>query len=65
VYIVMAAFGEDSTASFHIFVNPLVAFLWIGGALLVIGGLISWWPEAAPATVDVRAGRLAPGTVSS
>ena len=72
VYIVMAAFGEDGTASFHIFVNPLVAFLWLGGALLVLGGLISWWPSAAkspqsaPVTVAVsRAGRLAPGTVSS
>lgn len=65
VYVVMAAFGEDGAASFHIFVNPLVAFLWIGGALLVIGGLISWWPEAAPVTVDARAGRFAPGTVSS
>ena len=57
VYIVMAAFGQDGAASFHIFVNPLVAFLWLGGALLVIGGLISWWPEAAPVTVDARTGR--------
>ena len=65
VYIVMAAFGEDGTASFHIFVNPLVAFLWLGGALLIVGGLISWWPEASPASINVRAGRLAPGTVSS
>ena len=71
VYIVMAAFGEDGTASFHIFVNPLVAFLWLGGALLVLGGLISWWPstakspQSAPVTVGARAGRLAPGTVSS
>ena len=75
VYIVLAAFGEDGTASFHIFVNPLVAFLWLGGALLVVGGLISWWPtsskspsstkspESAPVTDDVRAGRVAPGTV--
>ena len=71
VYIVMAAFGQDGAASFHIFVNPLVAFLWLGGALLVVGGLISWWPsstkspKSAPQTVDARAGRLAPGKVST
>ena len=71
VYIVMAAFGEDGTASFHIFVNPLVAFLWLGGALLVLGGLISWWPssakspQSAPAAAALRARQLAPGTVSS
>lgn len=65
VYVVMAAFGEDGAASFHIFVNPLVAFLWLGGAVLVIGGMISWWPETAHAPAAVRAGRLAPGTVPS
>ncbi len=71
VYIVMAAYGEDGTASFHIFVNPLVAFLWLGGALLVLGGLISWWPSpvtsptTAPAAANVRARRLTPDTVSS
>ncbi len=71
VYIVMAAYGEDGTASFHIFVNPLVAFLWLGGALLVLGGLISWWPSpatsptTAPAAAGLRARRLGPDTVST
>ena len=65
VYVVMAASGADGAASFHVFVNPLVAFLWLGGALLVVGGLISWWPEAAPMVADARAGRAAPAAAAS
>lgn len=47
LYIVLTGWEEDS-ATFYVFVNPLVSWIWIGGLVLVIGGLISWWPEPKP-----------------
>ncbi|HEX8856421.1 MAG TPA: cytochrome c-type biogenesis CcmF C-terminal domain-containing protein [Thermoleophilaceae bacterium] len=49
-------------ASFRLIVSPLVEWVWIGGALAVLGGLISLWPR--PRSLRVRsaawaaAGRL-------
>lgn len=54
LYIVLTGWQEDS-ATFYVFVNPLVSWIWIGGLVLVIGGLISWWPEKRPEEVPSRA----------
>lgn len=32
-------------ATFDVFVNPLIDFIWIGGALFLLGGLIVLWPR--------------------
>jgi cytochrome c-type biogenesis protein CcmF len=39
-------------AQFHFIVSPLVLWIWIGGAIVFIGGLIAAWP--APSTVRAR-----------
>jgi cytochrome c-type biogenesis protein CcmF len=47
---------------FRINVNPLVIWIWIGGAIGVIGGLIAVWPTASARrrrVSDVYAARLA------
>ena len=47
---------------FRINVNPLVMWIWVGGAIGVIGGLIAAWPGAAARrrrVSDVYAARLA------
>ena len=31
-------------AHFTFIVNPLVAWFWIGGAILVLGGILAMWP---------------------
>jgi cytochrome c-type biogenesis protein CcmF len=49
-------------ADFRINVNPLVSWIWVGGAIAAIGGLIAIWPapEARRRRVsDVYAARLA------
>jgi cytochrome c-type biogenesis protein CcmF len=49
-------------ADFRVNVNPLVSWIWIGGAIAVVGGLIAIWPapEARRRRVaDVYAARLA------
>ncbi len=49
LYVVLTGWQPDGSASFFIFVNPLVVWLWIGGVVLLIGASITLWPEAEPA----------------
>ena len=37
------------TATFTFLVNPLVGWIWYGGMILALGGLVALWPGAAPA----------------
>ncbi len=39
VYVVLAGMGSDGSASFRVFVNPLVTWIWAGGAILIFGVL--------------------------
>ena len=43
-------------ADFRINVNPLVSWIWVGGAIAAIGGLIAIWPHRGPASS--RLGRI-------
>jgi cytochrome c-type biogenesis protein CcmF len=46
VYVVLAgALGED-TAELRITFNPLVWWVWYGGMIMALGGLIVMWPQA-------------------
>ena len=44
-YIVMAGVRDDA-AEIRITFNPLVVWVWFGGALMVLGGVIVMWPQA-------------------
>jgi cytochrome c-type biogenesis protein CcmF len=61
VYVVLAGTSEDGSVSFHVFVNPLVTWIWAGGALLVAGVLLGHLgpparqPESAPLATRVPA----------
>jgi cytochrome c-type biogenesis protein CcmF len=51
---------EPSTmegATFKIYVNPLVNWLWLGSLLFLVGVFIAAWPEKEPEQVTVRAAR--------
>src|SRR4029077_2428162 len=37
VYVVLAGTNSDGSASFRIFVNPLVSWIWAGGAIIILG----------------------------
>ena len=37
VYVVLAAINDDGSAVLRIFVNPLVAWIWAGGAVIIVG----------------------------
>jgi cytochrome c-type biogenesis protein CcmF len=47
LYIILVNWEQISSrgATFKIFHNPLINWLWFGGILLVIGSLIAAWPE--------------------
>ncbi|HEX2717977.1 MAG TPA: heme lyase CcmF/NrfE family subunit [Gemmatimonadaceae bacterium] len=46
VYVVLAGISSGETAELRIAFNPLVPWVWIGGLLMTIGGLIVMWPAA-------------------
>jgi len=57
LYLVLGGWeGNGETATFKVFVNPLVNWIWLGGLIVVLGILIAAWPEARRQTVPVRVG---------
>jgi cytochrome c-type biogenesis protein CcmF len=56
VYAVLAGFeGGGVTASFKVYVNPLMSWMWVGGLVLILGVLVSAWPRRSPTAADARA----------
>jgi cytochrome c-type biogenesis protein CcmF len=53
LYIARSYLKSPPPAQFHFIVSPLVMWIWIGGLIVFIGGLIAVWP--APSTVRARA----------
>jgi cytochrome c-type biogenesis protein CcmF len=46
VYLVFTGSPDADTASVKIDFNPLVWWVWFGGIVMAIGGLIVMWPQA-------------------
>jgi cytochrome c-type biogenesis protein CcmF len=45
LYLVYAGSPDNTErAAFTVYVNPLVSWFWIGGGVLIVGGLITMWP---------------------
>ncbi len=45
VYVSLLGYTDDGTSvTIRAELNPLVGWLWIGGGVLVVGGLIALWP---------------------
>ena len=42
LYLVFFNWDETGAASFKVMINPLSSFLWMGGLLLILGGMWSW-----------------------
>ncbi len=45
LYVILAGLSGDGSATFQILINPLVAWLWIGGGLLLVGTAVAIWPS--------------------
>ncbi|MBK8230098.1 MAG: heme lyase CcmF/NrfE family subunit [Candidatus Eisenbacteria bacterium] len=45
LYLVLGDYADDGgSASFKVYVNPLVRYFWFGGIVMVFGGLLVLWP---------------------
>jgi cytochrome c-type biogenesis protein CcmF len=57
LYILLVDWQPVSTqgATFKIYHNPLVNWLWLGGLVFILGTLIAAWPDRDPETMQVRA----------
>ncbi len=58
LYVILIGWDEeDGTTAFKVLVNPLVNWIWIGGVVFVLGGLIAFWPDRRrlPAPRQVKA----------
>jgi len=50
LYVILAGFEPSKVATFKVFVNPLVVWMWMGGLVIVLGTVIAIWPERRPYT---------------
>ena len=59
LYILLVNWEPASAtgATFKIYVNPLVNWLWMGSLLFLMGIIIAAWPDKDPEQVAVRAGK--------
>ncbi|MFP6599455.1 MAG: heme lyase CcmF/NrfE family subunit [Deltaproteobacteria bacterium] len=53
LYVILGAADDEQNATFQVYVNPMVSWLWLGGVILVLGtGLaIMPWPRVSRARV--------------
>ena len=59
LYVLLAAW-DDQAATFLIFVNPLVLWMWIGGVVFLIGTAVALWPAPAGAARSTEPPRAEP-----
>jgi cytochrome c-type biogenesis protein CcmF len=57
LYVFLEDWQGASQATIHVFVNPLTVLVWYGGALMICGGLVCWWPEARRARMSLSSAR--------
>lgn len=44
LYIILAGWEKDGRATLKVLINPLMAWMWIGGYVMVIGTIFALWP---------------------
>ena len=47
VYVMLTEWTETGAANLHIFINPLVTWIWAGGLVYLFGMFVIFWPAAA------------------
>jgi cytochrome c-type biogenesis protein CcmF len=61
VYIVLQGFDDKgAVATFKVFKNPLMIWMWLGGSVMLLGAVICLWPDARRVRAAVRARSTAP-----
>jgi cytochrome c-type biogenesis protein CcmF len=47
LYVILTSIESDGSATFKIYRNPLVNWIWIGGYIFVVGSIAIMWPHPA------------------
>ena len=45
LYVILTALEPDGSATLKIYRNPLVNWIWVGGAIFVVGTALVMWPH--------------------
>jgi cytochrome c-type biogenesis protein CcmF len=46
LYVILAGWeGRGETATFKVYINPLVNWIWFGGVIFIAGTLVAAWPD--------------------
>ncbi|HJT55167.1 MAG TPA: heme lyase CcmF/NrfE family subunit, partial [Ktedonobacteraceae bacterium] len=45
LYVFLDNWNGSAQATIRVFINPLVSLVWYGALLMLLGGIICWWPE--------------------
>jgi len=66
LYIILAGWNDDGSATLKVIINPLVVWLWIGFGVFILGALIAMLPDPreAQAVARVRAEKALVGASS-
>ncbi|MBZ0291355.1 MAG: heme lyase CcmF/NrfE family subunit, partial [Anaerolineae bacterium] len=65
-YVLLVGWEDISSqsATFKVYINPLINLIWWGGIILIIGTLIAAWPNAVlPARAKARMRSTGPGLI--
>jgi len=55
LYVILAGWSDNGhNVTLKVFINPLVVWLWIGGAILILGTLVAMWPDPREERVLAR-----------
>jgi cytochrome c-type biogenesis protein CcmF len=55
LYVTLLAYGAAGTATIRVFINPLVTWIWAGGAIVALGALFAIWPDRRRAAIEAAA----------
>ena len=64
LYVILGGFDRGATwATIKAQVHPMIAWIWLGGVVVVLGGLVALWPQGrrAPARVTAPQGAVIAG----
>jgi len=45
LYVTLTAIEADGSATFKVYCNPLVNWIWLGGLIFVLGSVTVMWPH--------------------
>ncbi|MGH7889539.1 MAG: heme lyase CcmF/NrfE family subunit, partial [Thermodesulfobacteriota bacterium] len=52
LYVILTNYDDTGTASFRAIVNPMVSWIWAGGVVLLLGAIVTMWPNPKKGTEE-------------